>query len=156
MRTINEMMEAAPALDNTNGATLAQALSGTTYRGLPGEAWGPQTAQSRTTARAVQSHRPRLTRASRPVTGPRPIRCREIAAWWRVAFAGVNLFRWDGTLTGGAYCAPVLETGQTECRNAGVGQLPGSGTAQADGVCRLVAGNVARDATGQPVANRGQ
>jgi hypothetical protein len=36
-------MEAAPAMDNTNGATLAQVLSATTCWELPDKAWGPQT-----------------------------------------------------------------------------------------------------------------
>ncbi|NJN96474.1 MAG: hypothetical protein HC875_21395, partial [Anaerolineales bacterium] len=33
MHTINEIMGVAPALDNTNGATVTQVMSGTTYWG---------------------------------------------------------------------------------------------------------------------------
>jgi len=43
MHTLNEIMAAAPALDNTNGVTATQVLSGMTYWGLRDGAWGPQT-----------------------------------------------------------------------------------------------------------------
>jgi hypothetical protein len=40
--TVNEVMGKAPVLDNTNGAGLADVLSGKTFWGLTGGAWGPQ------------------------------------------------------------------------------------------------------------------
>lgn len=43
MHTINEIMAVAPALDNTNGATTTQVMSGKTYWGLRDGAWGLQT-----------------------------------------------------------------------------------------------------------------
>ena len=43
MRTLTEIMGKMPALDNTNGATAANVLSGKTFWGLTGGAWGPRT-----------------------------------------------------------------------------------------------------------------
>jgi hypothetical protein len=43
MHDLNDIMSIAPALDNTNGATATQVMSGTTYWGLRDGAWGPQT-----------------------------------------------------------------------------------------------------------------
>jgi len=40
--TLDEIMGIAPALDNTNGAGLADVLSGKTFWGLTGTAWGPR------------------------------------------------------------------------------------------------------------------
>ncbi len=43
MHTINEIMAVAPLMDNTNGATVTQVLTGATYWGLRAGAWGLQT-----------------------------------------------------------------------------------------------------------------
>ncbi len=43
MHTINEIMAKAPALDNTNGATVTQVISGTIFWGLTSGQWGLQT-----------------------------------------------------------------------------------------------------------------
>jgi hypothetical protein len=42
MPTLDEVMAKAPALDNTNGATADQVISGKTFWGLTAGAWGPQ------------------------------------------------------------------------------------------------------------------
>jgi hypothetical protein len=42
MRTLDEIMTAAPALDAANGTTAANVASGKTFWGLTAEAWGPQ------------------------------------------------------------------------------------------------------------------
>ena len=43
MHTLDEIMGAAPAVDNTNGATAADVVSGKTFWGLRSDAWGPTT-----------------------------------------------------------------------------------------------------------------
>ncbi|MCP5013135.1 MAG: hypothetical protein GY942_24420, partial [Aestuariibacter sp.] len=43
MHSINEIMGKAPLLDNTNGATRTQVMSGATYWGLQSGAWGTLT-----------------------------------------------------------------------------------------------------------------
>ena len=42
MYTLNEIMAKAPAVDTTNGAGVANVLSGATFWGLTSGAWGPQ------------------------------------------------------------------------------------------------------------------
>ena len=57
MHTLNEIMTVAPALDNTNGATTTQVISGTTFWGLNAASgqWGLQTGSLVKTAIPVQS-----------------------------------------------------------------------------------------------------
>ena len=43
MHTLNDIMAAAPALDNTNGATANQVLQGQSFWGLTNSQWGEQT-----------------------------------------------------------------------------------------------------------------
>jgi hypothetical protein len=43
MHTLGEIMAIAPQVDDTNGATVTQVMSGTTYWGLRDGAWGLQT-----------------------------------------------------------------------------------------------------------------
>ncbi len=43
MHSINEIMDKAPALDNTNGATTTQVISGIAFWGLTSGQWGVQT-----------------------------------------------------------------------------------------------------------------
>jgi hypothetical protein len=43
MRTLDEIMAAAPALDNTNGATTTNVLAGQTFWGLTASQWATQT-----------------------------------------------------------------------------------------------------------------
>ncbi|MCP4358691.1 MAG: hypothetical protein GY796_11790 [Chloroflexi bacterium] len=43
MHSINEIMAAAPALDNTDGATTTQVLAGQTFWGLTASQWATQT-----------------------------------------------------------------------------------------------------------------
>jgi hypothetical protein len=43
MHTLDEIMAVAPQVDDTNGATVTQVMTGTTYWGLRDGAWGLQT-----------------------------------------------------------------------------------------------------------------
>ncbi|UCE17667.1 MAG: DUF1566 domain-containing protein [Gemmatimonadota bacterium] len=43
MHTLNEIMGKAPAMDNSNGATASEVLSGKTFWGLTSGEWGPKT-----------------------------------------------------------------------------------------------------------------
>lgn len=45
MHTLNDIMAAAPVLDNTNGATSEDVLAGNTFWGLSNSEWGPQTGE---------------------------------------------------------------------------------------------------------------
>lgn len=113
MRTLNEIMAAAPALDNTNGATSTQVLSDQTFWGLTGGQWGPRTGTMpnneavtlvpTTTNVAIAAG---YHNGSGYVQGDTDLAAGNIRS-------GVNLFGVAGSLIGVSGNAGVPKTGQT-------------------------------------------
>lgn len=111
MHTLNDIMGVAPALDNTNGATAADVLTGQTFWGLTGGQWGTTTgavpnngAVTLTPTTTQQTIAAGYHNGSGYVEGDADLVAANIAQ-------GVNLFGVVGTLR--AYNAGVPKTGQT-------------------------------------------
>jgi hypothetical protein len=111
MHTLNEIMAVAPQVDDANGATAAQVLSGRTYWGLQSGAWGLQTgampdngAVTIVPATTQQTIAMGYHNGSGTVEGDADLVAANIAQ-------GVDLFGVVGTLS--TYNAGVPKTGQT-------------------------------------------
>jgi len=157
--TLDEIMGIAPALDNTNGAGLADVLSGKTFWGLTGTAWGPRigthtcpaTATGTAVAADVLSGKTFSNSSSNGLTGTMPTQTLSdtnatVSAGYYNAttlnavdsdltaaniVSGKTIFGVAGTASGGACSsAPVPKTGQTGCWNAGGTAVACTGTGQ--------------------------
>ena len=121
MRTLDEIMAAAPALDATNGATVTQVLAGRTFWGLTASQWATRTgtmanngAVTIVPTTTVQSIAAGYHNGSGTVAGDSDLAAGNIKS-------GVELFGVAGTLSagGGTYNAGIPKTGQTASSAAG-------------------------------------
>lgn len=131
MRTLNEIMSAAPAVDDTDGAMPSEVLAGKTYWGLHSTAWATQTgtmanhgAVTIVPTTTNQTIAAGYHNGSGYVAGDTDLVAANIAQ-------GVNLFGVTGTLTvGTTYEAGVPKTGQTRCWDNTGASIPCSGSGQ--------------------------
>ncbi len=113
MHTLDEIMAVAPTLDNTDGATATNVLSGQTFWGLTGGQWGtttgtmPNNGAGSTVVPTTtnQSLAAGYWSSANTVQGDSDLVAGNIKS-------GVNLFGVDGSLTAGG-SASLPKTGQT-------------------------------------------
>jgi hypothetical protein len=117
MYDLNTIMVAAPALDNTDGATRTEVLTGTTYWGLQSGAWGVLTgtmpnqgAATLTPTTTQQAIAAGYHNGSGYVIGDTDLKSVNIKN-------GVNLFEVEGELHGGCTCANGTLNGTRWCDN---------------------------------------
>ncbi len=112
--TLDEIMAKAPALDNTNGATTTQVMSGTTYWGLRDGAWGLQTG-----ALATQTVDNSTVNQAAGYYNTFNLSVVDTDLVAGNIKQGVNLFGVDGTgPIAYTYTLGVPKTGQTKCYTA--------------------------------------
>jgi hypothetical protein len=119
--TLDEIMAVAPQVDDTNGATASQVVSGTTYWGLRNGAWGLQTGTA-TAGSNVTGGDGQLTFTIPDgfYTGSKTATAQDADLAAGNIKVGVNLFGITGTLSSGStYNAGVPKTGQTIAYSVG-------------------------------------
>jgi len=119
--TLNEVMDKAPAVDNTNGTTPADVLEGKTFWGLNSDYWGSQTG-------TLPTQTPSNTTVDQPAghyntfdlsTVDTDLVANNIKS-------GVTIFGIEGTYP----AAAVAKTGQTICYDNSESTISCSGTGQ--------------------------
>ena len=114
MHTLTEIMGQMPAVDNTNGATAADVLSGKTFWGLTGGAWGKQTGTVPAGANVTGGDGQLvITLPDGLYTGGKTATVSDSDLNARTIKSGVNIFGVAGTWTGPTVPFPVAKTGQT-------------------------------------------
>ncbi len=115
MRTLNEIMAVAPALDNTHGATTTNVLAGQTFWGLTASQWATQTgampnngAVTITPGTLTQTIAVGYHNGSGYVEGDADLVAGNIRS-------GTTIFGVTGSLAPGAIAKRVAKTGQTQC-----------------------------------------
>ena len=114
MHTLTEIMDKMPALDNTNGATPADVLSGKTFWGLTSGAWGKQTGTVPPGANVTGGDGQLvITLPDGLYTGGKTATVSDSDLNARTIKSGVNIFGVAGAWTGPTVPFPVAKTGQT-------------------------------------------
>ncbi|MFO1421394.1 MAG: DUF1566 domain-containing protein [Candidatus Competibacteraceae bacterium] len=114
MHTLTEIMGKMPALDNTSGATAADVLSGKTFWGLTGGAWGKQTGTIPAGANATGADGQLvITLPDGLYTGGKTATVSDSDLNARTIKSGVNIFGVAGAWAGPTVPFPVAKTGQT-------------------------------------------
>lgn len=114
MHTLTEIMDKMPALDNTNGATTADVLSGKTFWGLTSGAWGKQTGTVPPGANVTGGNGQLvITLPDGLYTSGKTATVSDSDLNARTIKSGVNIFGVAGAWTGPTVPFPVAKTGQT-------------------------------------------
>ena len=116
MHDLNDIMGAAPVLDNTDGATAANVLSGKTFWGLTNGEWGPQTG-SITTSGSVNGAEGRKTfNIPDGYYSGETATCNDTQLTAEIIKENIDILGITGSFTGGCTCLGTMN-GTRWCDN---------------------------------------
>ena len=132
MHDLNAIMGQAPAVDDANGASMAEVANGKTFWGLTSGQWGLQTGTAAAGSDVSGAEGAKTFNIPDGLyAGSKTCTANDADLLAGNVKQGVNIFGVDGSLTAGStYNAGVPKTGQTKCYDASGTEVSCTGTGQ--------------------------